>query len=91
MINCDQYSEPIATDDEWFKYNIETHLLRGFTMTKLYYYFSGGFRDGLFHFFIDDEHGLREISKMNYWRWMQYFDLNDILHTKNDVQQIVIP
>jgi hypothetical protein len=59
-------------------------------MTQFWYVFSGKFKDGLFHFFVDDEHGEREISKENYWKWMKYFGLGDALHSKEEVQAIEI-
>jgi hypothetical protein len=40
------------------------------------YLFSGEYRDGLFHFFVDDEHGERELSKENFWKWVRYFGLH---------------
>lgn len=45
---------------------------------QFWYLFSGDFQDGLFHFFVTDEHGDRELSKGNFWKWIEYFDL-DIL------------
>lgn len=44
------------------------------------YLFSGDYQDGLFHFFVEDDLGTREISKQNFWKWIDYFGLRMLGH-----------